>query len=86
MSDRPFEPFWISRNRVAGEISIKVDVWQQRPERLRFADGDVQWVVLDEGSASAHLTRWSIEHARLEVGNGVPETDRELLCVDRRQS
>lgn len=61
-----------------------VDIWLSKPERLRFADGDVQWVVLDaEVAMKAHYGRWTIEQAKHEVGNGAPDTDRELLYVER---
>lgn len=75
--------FWLSRNRTNGVLESKVDVWLERPERLRFGDGDVQWVVLDEGKHTAHYTRWTLDQARAEVGNGVPQTDLELLYVER---
>jgi len=80
--DRPkYRTYWLSRNRLAGELSNKVDIWLAVPERLRFADGDVQWVVLGEARHTAHYGRWSLEQAHHEVAAGVPATDRELLRV-----
>jgi hypothetical protein len=88
VSEQPRDPsghryrtYWLSRNRLDGELSNKIDIWLTPPERLRFADGDVQWVVLGELRHVAHYGRWTLEQAEHEVGPGVPDTDRELLRV-----
>lgn len=80
--------YWLTRNRLNGELSEKVDVWLSEPHRIAFEDGDVHWVGLSavsddgaEGGTSTHFGRWTVEQARHEAGNGVPATDRECLRV-----
>lgn len=76
-----YATYWLTRNRLNGELSSKVDIWLVRPDRLRFADGDVHWLALEPGGESAHYGRWTLAQAHFEVGAGVPETDRECLRV-----
>lgn len=84
-----YRTYWLTRNRLDGELSGKVDVWLSVPHRVRFEDGDVHWIGLtdvpddaaDTGGTSTHYGRWTVEEARHHAGNGVPMTDLECLRV-----
>lgn len=84
--------YWLTRNRLEGVLSGRVDIWLARPDRIALPDGDVQWLALEEMPSSvgpngevveesAHYGRWTVDRARLEVRGGVPDTDRECLKV-----
>lgn len=81
--------YWLTRNRDRGVLSSEVDVWLSEPLAVRFEDRDVHWIGLtdvlagteDTGGTSTHYGRWTVEQARQEVGNGVPATERECVCV-----
>lgn len=81
----PKQTFWLSRNRLNGTLADKVDIWLQRPERIEFNNGDVQWLALDAEDAytaeSAHYGRWTIARAHIECGPGIPANERECLKV-----
>lgn len=81
----PPSTYWLTRNRLNGEISIKVDIWLVRPDRLRFKDGDVHWIALSPGdaeaSSKAHFGRWTLDRAKHEAGPGTPDTDMECVRV-----
>lgn len=79
-----FRTYWLTRSRLNGELSGKVDIWLSRPDRIRFDDGDVHWIALtplsedaSEGGQSTHYGRWTIAEAHAQIGNGVPATDLE---------
>ncbi len=83
-----FRTYWLTRNRLLGELSGKVDIWLAKPDRI-VVDGDVQWIAFelvalktaDAPEESAHYGRWTIAQATVEVGAGVPANDRECLRV-----
>lgn len=81
-AEAPPWQYWLTRNRVDGQLSSRVDVWLSRPSRSVTDDGDVYWFVHGEGAEREHFTRWTIARATREVGGGIPDTDRECTVVD----
>lgn len=76
---------WLTRDQMEGVLSLEVEVWVVRPESRRFPDGDVMWLApLDLVDRKAtRLGSLGLAAARLQVGNGVPETARECTFVGR---
>ena len=87
MTQRPTaSPFWLTRDRIGGELVDSVEVWVVRPERHLAEDGDVMWLapfeyLAGELDGDTHVDDWSLDEARREIGNGIPEGDRECVRV-----
>lgn len=73
--------YWLTRNRLEGELSSRIDVWVELPDREEEDDDNVFWFVHGEDAQRAHYARWTIDRARREVGNGIPDTDRECVAI-----
>ena len=78
--------FWLTRDRVGGDLADEVEVWVVRPERHQSEDGDVIWLapfeyLAGELDGDTHVDDWSLDEARREIGSGIPETDRECVRV-----
>jgi hypothetical protein len=70
------ETYWLTRDRQHGVLSDKVDVWAVKPDRVRFADGDVQWFAPEE--LIDYVTTWLAEWTLAECPT-TPDDDR--MCV-----
>lgn len=77
------EVFWLTRDELfTGELSSRIDIWAVRPVRTDLVGGGYAWLApehMDVDSEDTCLGDWSLGEARLEVGNGIPDTSRE--CV-----
>lgn len=89
MSDLP-PVFWLTRDRLGGELADKIEVWSIRPERVLCEDGDVLWCPPEEllvrlgdvTSAKPHqIDEWTVAEGRIRIGSGIPENDRECVRV-----
>lgn len=68
--------YWITRNRIGGDLSTLVVVWTVEPRRHRLDDGDVIWMAHDETTA-----RWSFTLDEVWWAGTLPETDVECVRV-----
>ena len=87
-SDPLPDVFWCTRDMLGGVLSSKVEVWAIRPHREACTDGDVLWFApLDalDGPEITCLGEWSLGQARLQIGNGIPETSMECVRVGREE-
>ena len=78
------DTFWLTRDRLGGDLSAKVELWSVLPQRLRCEDGDVIWLAPDallDGTELTCLGDLTVAEARLRFGPGIPETDRECTRV-----
>lgn len=75
--------YWLTRDKLEGELSPRIDVWCIRPEFWGGENGDGTWLtpmkLIDK--VEARLCSWSVAEAQRRVGNGVPESERECLRV-----
>ncbi len=83
ISEPPLPPtYWLTRDRIGGELANRVDVWAIRPERYGYDDGDVIWAAPENANReTACVTCWRYADAVRYLGPGVPETDRECTRV-----
>lgn len=75
--------FWMTRDRVGGDLKDDVEVWASRPLRRKYEDGDVMWLPvrppdMDEGKGV--IDTWSLAEAKL-LYPGTPDTDMECTRV-----
>lgn len=86
--DLPSQDFWLTRDRSEGELSDLVEIWLCRPEAIRYSDGDVTWIApldaVDRVTTFAGTV--TVALATLELGNGVPASERECLRVGRSRA
>lgn len=75
-------PYWLTRDRTAGQLSNVVEVWLVKPDLQRFDDGDVMWLPSLEhiDNEDTHFAEWSLDKCRKEAYT-VPETERECIKV-----
>lgn len=76
--------FWLTRDKIFGELSSRVDVWAVEPVREEIAGRDVIWCSPDGADVDSEdtcLGDWSCAEAHRHVGNGIPCTDRECVRV-----
>lgn len=79
---------WLTRDRFAdGAVSVHVDVWLLKPERVRVADGSAYYrlrqgpdaqVKTGEGPKPAHHGTWSIAQCLREVRT-YPDDDLMMI-------
>lgn len=77
--------FWLTRDLVAGKLSLEVHLWIVRPWAQVCADGDVLWLP-DLNWVDSEVTLYStltLAEAKREVGAAVPATPRECIRVAR---
>lgn len=65
--------YWVTRDRIAGELVSYVGVWLARPQRL-IVDGDIRWV-------GQVYCSWTLAEAGRHMRAAVPDTDRECVRV-----
>lgn len=85
-AQQAYATYWMTRDRTDGALDDMVDVWIERPDRLQFSDGDVLWITpvnksADVRTKSALYGTWTLDQARTQVGDGVPEDDRQCLRI-----
>jgi hypothetical protein len=74
------QDIWLSRDRLDGRLSERVDVWGVRPQASRYDDGDVLWYAMVEAGQTALLARWTLGRAH-QVAGTVPDDERQVILV-----
>lgn len=74
------DSLWLTRDRWAGELANKVDVWVYPPRPYKFDDGDVIWL------APMHVVNRRATYLvelDLDEAPAVPQSAEERLRVRR---
>ena len=66
-------PIWVTRDTIGGRLSVEVNVWLARPDRIRYEDGTTVWYALP------HYARWSLVECEAVMGT-IPDDDRQCLA------
>lgn len=75
-----FRPYWLTRDEDEhGNLSDKVDVWTEMPERQRIPGGGFMWLGKGVTGIEHRFAQWTIETARKNAT--IPETSRECVRV-----
>lgn len=72
--------YWVTRDRVCGQLSDNVELWGTCPERFRAADGDVMWIAARDGKGVAYIGEITVAACMIQIRT-YPEDDRQLLRV-----
>lgn len=70
--------FWVTRDRVCGQLAEIVRVWLREPRMVRCDDGDVFWYAALENGESAIYADWTLDVCRHEL-HTLPDDERQVL-------
>lgn len=79
--------FWVTRDRIGGELSADCAVWEERPKQKPCTnkdgerDGDSVWLDAHNDNQDACIGSWTAAEACKEIRNAVPETEHECIRV-----
>ena len=79
--------YWLTRDRIGGELQDDVEVWASRPERQQYEDGDVLWFgqlnLIDKENTC--IGAWTSAESKARFA-GSPDNDRECVRVGRESN
>jgi len=82
----PPPPFWLTRDRFAGELSPEVDVWVHPPIAEMYPDGDVLWIapfdVVDR--RATYHSAVAVDQVRRVLHCVAPDDPRQRIRVGAR--